>query len=137
MTQGKKPLSKVVPVLLAAIVCDVAVADPSTGKKNLIGIFDKINVGGDFPTSRPMSLYVKLTDADGYYQTEVKYVQVNSGKTMAEAKGELQANNKLASPEILIRFPPLPIPEEGRYEFQIWANNTFLGTTFIDAVKRK
>ena len=136
MAQGKKVLSNVVPILVAALVCDVAVADPSTGKKNLIGIFDKINVG-KFPTGRPMSLYVKITDADGYYQTEVRYVQVSSGKIMAGARGELQANSKLASPEILIYFPPLPIPEEGRYEFQIWANKVFLGTAFIDANLRK
>lgn len=136
MTQNKKTLSNVVPVLVAAIVCDVAVADPSTGKKNLIGIFDRIHIG-KFPTSRPMSLYVKITDADGYYKTEVRYVQVNSGKIMAEAQGELRAKNKLASPEILIHFPPLPIPEQGRYEFQIWANKMFLGTAFIDAIPRK
>jgi hypothetical protein len=136
MTQEPRSLSSVVPVLVAALVCDVAVADPSTNKKNLIGIFDRISVG-KFPTKRPMSLYVKVTDADGYYQTEVRYVHVSSGKVMAEARGELQANNKLASPEILIHFPPLPIPEEGRYEFQIWANKMFLGTTFIDAISRK
>lgn len=136
MKQEQRTLSNVVPVLVAALVCDVAVADPSTRKKNLIGIFDRIHIG-KFPTQRPISLYVKITDADGYYQTEIKYVQVSSGKLMAEARGELQANNKLASPEILIHFPPLPIPEEGRYEFQIWANNMFLGTTFIDAIPRK
>lgn len=136
MTQEKKTLSNVVPVLLAAIVCDVAVADPSTRKKNLIGIFDKIHVG-KFPTQRPVSLYGKITDADGYYQTEVRYVQVSTGKAMASAQGELQANNKLESPEMIIHFPPLPIPEEGRYEFQIWANDIFLGSTFIDAIPRK
>jgi hypothetical protein len=136
MTQDKKTLSNVIPVLVAALVCDVAVADPSTGKKNLIGIFTRINVGR-FPTQRQVSLYAKLTDAEGYYQTEIKYVQVNSGKLLAEAKGELRAKDKLGSPDIIIHFPPLPIPEEGRYEFQIWVNNIFLGSAFIDAISRK
>ena len=46
MTQPQKtPLSEVPPLLVAALVCDVAVADPATGKKNLIGIFDQVRVG--------------------------------------------------------------------------------------------
>jgi hypothetical protein len=133
--QGKKTLSNVVPVLVAALVCDVAVTDPSTGKKNLIGIFDKINVGR-FPTKRPVSLYVKVTDAEGYYQTEIRYVQVSSGKVLAKAEGELRSNDRLASIDQIINFPPLPISKEGRYEFQIWANSLFLGSTFIDALPR-
>ena len=120
---------------MAALVCDVAVADPSTGKKNLIGIFDRVYVG-NFPTNRQMSLYMKVTDAAGYYETEVKYVQVGSGKVLAQAKGELNSTNRLVSADLYIQFPPLPIPREGRYEFQVWANSMFLGATFIDAIPR-
>lgn len=135
MTQKQHPLSNVVPVLVAALVCDVAVPDPSTSKKNLIGIFDKVYVG-EFPTQRPMSLYMKVTDAEGDYDTEARYVQVSSGKVLVTAEGKLHSNNRLASIDLIIQFPPLPIPEEGRYEFQIWANSMFLGATFIDALPR-
>ena len=79
MAGSRKQLSNVVPVLVAAIVCDVAVKDPSTGKVSLIGIFDRISVL-NFPTKRPLSLYVKLTDAEGNYDFNVKYVQVESMK---------------------------------------------------------
>ena len=135
MTQEKNSLSNVVPVLVAALVCDVAVADPSTGKKTLVGIFDRVNVS-QFPTKRRMSLYIKVTDAEGYYEFEVRYVQVNSGQVLAEAKGEMHSNNRLISLDLHIEFPPLPIPEAGRYEFQAWANSMFLGSTFIDAMPR-
>jgi len=135
MTREERTLSNVVPVLVAALVCDVAVVDPSTGKKNLIGIFDRVYVG-KFPTKRPMSLYMKVTDAEGYYKTEVRYVQVSSGKVLAQAEGEMHSNNRLTSLDLNIEFPPLPIPEKGRYEFQVWANSMFLGATFIDAVPR-
>jgi len=125
-----------VPVLVAALVCDVAVTDPNTRKNNLIGIFDRVNVG-KFPTTRRMSLYVKVTDAEGDYDTEVRYVQVGSGKVLAQAQGKLHSANRLASVELLIQFPPLPIPAEGRYEFQIRTNSVFLGATFIDAIPRR
>ncbi len=136
MTQGKEILSNVVPILVATLICDVAVMEPSTGKKSLIGIFDRITVG-KFPTKRPLSMYMKVTDTEGYYKTEVRYVQVSSGRVLAKAEGELRSENRLASIDVLINFPPLVIPEEGRYEFQIWANNVFLGSAFIDTVLRK
>lgn len=136
MTQESQPLSQVVPVLVAVLACDVAVADPSTGKKNLIGLFNRVNIGS-FPTQRPMSLYMKLADAEGYYKIEVRFVQASSDKILAKAEGELQAPDRLASVDLHIDFPPLPIPEEGRYEFQVWANSVFLGQTFVDAVPRR
>lgn len=135
MTQQKQPLSQVVPVLVAVLICDVAVADPGTGKKNLIGIFNRINVG-KFPTNRPMSVYLKLTDAEGYYEFDIRFVELKTGTILAGAQGTLTAKDRLASSDLCIQFPPLPVPGEGRYEFQVWANSMFLGSTFLDAVQR-
>lgn len=136
MTQAEQPSSQVVPLLVAALVCDVAVADPGTNKKNLIGIFDRVNVG-EFPTRRPMSIYFKISDAEGRYDFEVRYVEVNSGDVLARASGQLNVSDRLASHDLYITFPPLLIRAQGRHEFQIWANSMFLGSTFIDAVPRQ
>lgn len=133
MVVEQRQPSQIVPVLVAALVCDVAVADPSTGKKNLIGVFDRVQVG-TFPTQRQMSLYIKITDAEGFYRTEVRYVQVRTGQVLATAEGELQANDRLASSDLHIEFPPLAILSDGRYEFQVWFNSMYLGAAFIDAV---
>ena len=136
MAQGEEqPLSQVVPLLVAALVCDTAVADQNTGKKNLIGIFDRLNVG-TFPTNQSVSLYFKITDAKGRYDFHVRYVQAETDELLAEAKGRLVASNRLDSLDVYLNLPQLRFPAEGRYEFQIWANSKFLGSTFIDAVPR-
>jgi hypothetical protein len=127
-----KSLSQAKPVLIAALVCDVAVKDPTTGKISLIGIFDKVHVK-QFPAQRPVSLYAKLTEAEGAYQFQARYVYSNTGEPLAEAKGEFTAKEKLGTVELNLQYPPLPIPGEGRYDFQIWVNGQFLGQTFIDA----
>ena len=132
MTQQTKTPSNVVPVLVAMLVCDVAVAEPTTGKKTLVGIFDRIRAA-KFPTQHPMSLYLKLTNAEGYYKTEIKFRQLKTGSVLAGASGELQAIDRLASVDMCIPFPPLLIPESGRYDFQLWANSMFLGSTVLDA----
>jgi len=133
--EDKRTLSEVVPLLVAALVCDVAVADPTTGKKNLIGIFHTV-FAERFPTKRPMTLYMKVADARGYYEFEARYVQVESGRTLASAKGSIQAPDRLGSTDLYIPFPPLPIPAEGQYEFQVWANSRFLGSISLDARPR-
>ena len=126
--------SRVVPVLVAALICDVAVEDPSTRKKNLIGIFDRI-WSRRFPAQRVMSLYIKLTDAEGLYNIAAKFVERSSGSTLAEVQATLQVEDRLSSVDMYLPSPPLPIPRKGRYEFQIWANSVFLGTTFLDAAQ--
>lgn len=133
--EDKQPASQVVPLLVAALVCDVAVADPASGKKNLIGIFDRINVSG-FPTSRPMALYFKFTDAEGHYEFDARYIRVDEEELLAGAKSKFTVEDRLQSHDLYIPFPRLDIPAPGRYEFQIWANKFFLGSTFIDAMQR-
>ena len=49
----------------------------------------------------------------------------------------MQARDRLSSTDLCISFPPVSIPVPGRYEFQIWANSMFLGSTFIDATAAK
>ena len=135
MTQlDEQPLSEVVPLLVAALMCDAAVEDPSTGKKSLIGVFDLVHVK-EFPTQRPISLYFKIADAEGFYKLDVRYVKVNTGDVLAQAEGKLTANDRLASSDLHLPFPPLPLPEIGMYEFQIWANSMFLGATSMRAVQ--
>jgi hypothetical protein len=135
VSPDERPLSQTVPVLVAVLVCDSAAVDPGTGKKSLIGIFDRV-WASKFPTNRPMFLYVKLTDAEGYYRIKVTYVQTQTGQSLAEVEGEAEFPNRLASADFYVGTPPLPIPAAGRYEFQIWANDVFLGSTFIDAIQR-
>ena len=118
------------------MVCDAAVEDPATGKKSLIGIFDLVHVR-EFPTQRPISLYFKVADAEGFYKFDVRYVQADTGSILAKLEGELTAQDRLATSELHVPFPPLLIPAIGRYEFQVWANSMFLGSTSIRAVQRE
>ena len=128
----EQPLSQVVPLLVAALVCDVAVADPNSGKKNLIGVFDRVNARA-FPIEQSFSVYFKFTGAEGRYNFDVRYVQVKANRLLAEAEEQIEVSDRLLSQAIHMKPVPLLVPEEGRYEFQIWANGNFLGATFFDA----
>ncbi len=125
--------STIPPLLVAAVICDVGVVDPSSGKKNLIGIFTRLNAES-FPMQRPMSLYVKVSDAEGYYPLKVEFVYLNSGEVLGTAKGEIEVLQRTEYADFLLNFPPLTFPKPGRYEFRVTASNMFVGSTFLDAV---
>lgn len=133
MTQEEEqPLSQVAPLLVAALVCDAGVVDPNTGTKTLVGVFDRVRVGA-FPDQRAMSLYFKVTDAEGRYKMEIRYIHADADKMLANIEGEFQSTDRLGAADFLVECPSLPIPQPGRYAFQLWANSMFLGAVFIDA----
>lgn len=127
--------SKVVPVMVAALICDVGAVDPSTQKKSLIGVFETLWVA-NFPTSRPFTLYIKVTDAFGRYTLRARLVQVKGNVPLGEVSGEVVIGDRLASADFLFSLPGVPFPEEGRYEFQVFMNGALLGGAFLDARQR-
>ena len=131
MTQNVEEPSQIVPLLVAAVICDAAVEDPSTKKKTLVGIFDRILVR-KFPTQRPLSLYMKIADALGRYAMQVKVVNASTGQPLMDIDGDLVVRDKLRSTEFLVPIPAMPVPTEGRYEFQVWFNGMYVGQTFLD-----
>jgi hypothetical protein len=82
-----------------------------------------------------MHLYIRMTDAVGRYEIQVRYLQAGTGVVIAQASGIAIARDPLQIGELLIEWPPLPVPDEGRYEFQVWANSIFLGSTYFVASK--
>ncbi len=139
MTNQEENLSRVVPYLLAILVCDSATIDRNSGKKTLVGIFDRV-IAGKFSTSRWCSVYFKLSDAQGNYRFKVQYAQVETGNILAEAetKEALTIKNRLDTFDSLISFPrALPIPQAGQYEFRLYANDIFLGRIAINAMQRE
>lgn len=127
-----RPPSSVVPVLVAVLTCDVAVVDPASGKKSLIGIFDKI-FARQFPMARPLAIYVRLADAQGYYRLLLKLVHLETGIVMAETRAEFEMTDRLGSIDgIIPAVVNFPFPHRGRYELQVHANDVFLGSATID-----
>jgi hypothetical protein len=138
VTNEEEYLSKVVPYLLAILVCDSGTIDLNSGKKTLVGIFDRI-IAGKFPTSRWLSVYFKLSDAEGKYRFRVQYAQVKTDEILAEAETQdaKTIKSRLDIFDSLISFPvALQIPEAGQYEFRLYVNSMFLGRIAINAVPR-
>lgn len=126
--------SKIPPVLVAALVADTGAVDPTTHKKSLIGVFDRI-FSREFPMQRPLALYFRLTDGEGFYPFTIQVLHLGMEESLvAQVEGELRMQDRRQSIDFLIPTPPLPFPEPGRYEFRLLASGMHLGGICIDVV---
>lgn len=125
-----KEHSNVVPILSAALACDTAAVDPANNKKSLIGIFDRI-YAQTFPVVRPLTLYLKVADAQGKYKVEMRLVHLETHQIVGKVEAEAEFKDRLQSTDHYFQFPKMAFPIPGRYELQIWANDAYLGGTVI------
>jgi hypothetical protein len=133
MVDGPVP-SKIPPYLVAALICDVGATDRATGKKSLIGIYSAL-FAGVFPTTRPVTLYLKLTDAEGFYPLRVEFLSSKDGLVLVTANGSITCRSRTESEDLLMDFPPVPFPSAGRYEFRILMSDMYVGCAVLDAAE--
>ena len=115
------------PFPLALLICGSAITEAGTNKKTLVGIFDRV-WAKQFPVNQTMTIYARLTDAQGRYEFRIDYVQVKTDKKLAEGKiSEVDIADRLQTSDILMTPPPVLIPEPGQYEFRLWANDRYVG----------
>lgn len=118
-----------VPKANAMLICDYVITEHETGKKSLIGIFETINAS-QFPViHHAMSVYVKLTDANGSYRFQLDLVDLQNDQvlTKCEIPNELKISNPLKSSELVFNLHGLKFPHSGEYEFRIFANDRIFG----------
>jgi hypothetical protein len=125
------------PSVLAILLCDTIIIEQGTGKKTLVGLFEALNAGG-FPTVQRIGFYARLTDLEGKYRFSVRVVRIDGQKEefVAGAEVDFTADNRLGILELALNLPPLPFPNPGRYEFQLFADDVYLGRATIDATEK-
>ena len=133
MDGADESLSTVQPYPLAVLLCDGVVIDPDTGKKTLVGVFDRV-VCRSFPAFYPLTIYVKLTDAEGVYRFRLDYVRIGAERALDSHEMEpTTISDRLASYELITRAA-LSIPGPATFEVRIYANARYLARATFEAV---
>ena len=69
----------------AMLICDYVITERSTNKKSLIGIFENIGAH-QFPcTHFALSVYIKLTEAQGVYDFRLELVNLRDDKLIGKS----------------------------------------------------
>jgi len=117
------------------LIADTAIREEGTGKVSLIGIFEHINALG-FPTRHPiLSVYVKMTDAEGTYDLTLELIRLDDATKIGEGRGIVKAVDRMAVGEIVFRLDNLTFPAAGLYEFRLLANGRYLGSKSFRVVE--
>ncbi|HCM42032.1 MAG TPA: hypothetical protein PLY88_04700 [Candidatus Omnitrophota bacterium] len=118
-----------VPKANAMLICDYVITERGTNKKSLIGVFE--NIGAvQFPcTHYQLSVYIKLTDAQGKYRFRLELTDLQNDATIgkSEMPEPIQIANPLITHELVFNLRGLRFPHAGEYEFRIFANDHIFG----------
>ena len=121
-----------IPSVQAMLVCEKIIEEAGSGKKSLINLFTEVRSNG-LPVSMAMALYVRLTDGEGMYVFKVDIVHLQTDKKIASATlPGIESTDRLRPMEVVILIPRIDFGEAGKYEFQIYANDVFLGHSSVD-----
>ena len=118
-----------VPKANAMLICDYVITEQGTNKKSLIGIFEHIGAA-QFPViHNSMSVYVKLTDAQGDYQFRLDLADLKNERLIAQCNlpSKIHINHPLETRELVFNFMGLKFVEPGQYEFRMYANDHIFG----------
>jgi hypothetical protein len=120
------------PVVLAMLLCDLAITEQGTHKKTLVGIFHRVNARV-FPAPQQMAIYVHLTDAQGTYIFRIDIVDVDRNDILGTVTSNpIDVPNRLEPFDFV--FPiGINIRAPGLYEFRLYANDVYLSSISFTA----
>jgi hypothetical protein len=128
-----------IPSLLAILLCDQIILEQGTGKKTLVGVFDDLWSNSE-PIRQPVGFYAKMTDLEGLYHFAVKVVRIAAEGEIAIAGGAIPMTqpivNRLENLDIALNLPTV-FPTFGKYEFQLFANDMYLGRAVLNCRKQE
>jgi hypothetical protein len=115
------------PMNLAIIVCDSIIDDRETGKKTLVGIFNRLGAV-QFPCQHPsLAVFVSLTEGQGPYNAQLQCLKANEDKPILQLEGRVEFKDPKAVVELGFTIGGMIFPQPGIYEFQFLCDGVPLG----------
>lgn len=106
------------PLGLSLLMCDTIIEDKHTGKKTLVGLFDRVHARR-FPCVHPfMCVFVSLTGARGCFPCEVICRHQDSHTVAFSAKGEVSMRDPRQVVDLVFRLSGVTFSKPDMY----WLN---------------
>lgn len=126
-----------IPTLLSLLICDYAIIEQGTQKPTLVGLFESINAES-VPINQKLGFFAQLTDLEGEYSFTMVVVRLTPNGEEVVAKGGTQnitVTDRLMNVNIALNLPTTTFPAFGKYEFQFFSNESFLGRAVLHCRK--
>ena len=129
MNRGSQLISK------SMLICDYVLQDVRTGKKSLIGMFNKISSSQAPIRHSQLSIFVALTEGNGEYECELRCVNASTNKVIANLSGKLNCSNPCVIMEMSFDFNNVVFQEFGVYRFELLTAGEILNSCQFDVVQ--
>ena len=124
--QGANTPIRVDPYVVAMLACERVIKEEGGGAETLVSVFSEI-VTASLPTTKPVAIYVKLTDAEGPYVFRLDYAHVPTDRILAQVEHSADLmSDRLQYYQLVFTFPKVTMDEAGLYEFRLFANGGYL-----------
>jgi len=124
------------PILQAILLADQVYKDARTGKNVIAGTFNSLRAT-EFPTEfdRVTWAFICLTGIHNEASIILRFVDLSNDEILLETESiTVRANNPLTSRDLAIPVPPIPMPHEGGFAFEIHSCDELLGSHRITTI---
>lgn len=123
------------PSLNAMLLCDLTIREHGSGKISLIGVFENIS-SSRFPVvHRSLSVYAKLTDAEGDYTIRLELIRLEDSHVVAQGALKATFADRMAPGELIFNLENLGLERPGRYEFRLFAEERFVASKTFTVIQ--
>jgi hypothetical protein len=128
-----------IPSLLAILLCDQVILEHGTGKKSLVGVFEQVWSPSE-PIVQRIGFFARMTDLEGQYSFAIKVVRISAEEEIVVALGKIEMAqpimDRLANVDIALNLTTV-FPTFGKYEFQLFANDMYVGRGVLNCRKQE
>lgn len=114
------------PSLNAMLLCDLTIREHGSGKISLIGVFENISAARFPVVHRALSVYAKLTDAEGDYTIRLELLRLDDSHLVAQGTLKATFADRMSPGELIFNLENLGLERPGRYEFRLYAEDRFV-----------
>jgi hypothetical protein len=123
------------PELKAILLCDQVVADHTTKKLTIVGLFTHVKMPS-FPDSHgPVCIFIRLANGDGSCELRLRLTHVPTGNQLGEAVVPALLTNHRQVADFAITLPMVTIDAPGEHEFRVEVDHEFVGSTTFTVSK--
>ena len=123
------------PSLNAMLLCDLTIREQGTGKISLIGVFENISAARFPVVHRALSVYAKLTDAEGDYTIRLELVRLDDSQVVANGTLRATFADRMSPGELIFNLENLGLDKPGRYEFRLFADDRFVAAKSFTVIQ--
>jgi hypothetical protein len=134
--QGASPgLGPPHPACNAMLICDQALQEGATGKTSLVGIFENISANLYPARCGLLTVYAKLTDAQGEYRVRLELVNLADLTVVGQGQFRATISDRMVPAELIFQIGGLNFEKPGRYDFRLYANDRWVGSKSLHLIQ--